>query len=50
MDEYVDLDTYNGNAVHDIWVDFDSSENTGTPYVFDGSDLDEYIYKLNDWD
>ena len=60
MDEYDDLDTYNGDAVHDMWVDFDhyvnglplchSKENTGTPEVFDESDMDDYIDNLNDWD
>lgn len=29
MDEYDDLDTYNGDPVHDGWVDFDYNENTG---------------------
>lgn len=24
MDEYDDLGTYNGDAVHDMWVDFDN--------------------------
>lgn len=33
MDEYDDLGTYNGDSVHDMWVDFDNYENTGTPSV-----------------
>ena len=45
-----DLDTYNGDAVHDMWVDFDSYENTGTPEVFDEDNLDNFIDNLNDWD
>lgn len=50
MDEYDDLDTYNGDAVHDMWVDFDSYENTGLPVGFDESDLDNFIDNLNGWD
>mgnify|MGYP000166066636 CR=1 FL=1 len=50
IDEYTDLDTYNGDAVHDMWVDFDNYDNIGTPDVFDVADMDEYIDKLNDWD
>ena len=30
-----DLDTYNGDRGHDMWVYFDNYENTGTPDVFD---------------
>ena len=29
MDELDDLDTYNGNAEHDMWVDFTTYEYTG---------------------
>lgn len=29
MDEYDDLDTYNGDPIHDSWVDFDYDQNTG---------------------
>ena len=35
MDEYDDLGTYNGDAVHDMWVDFDNYVYTGYPEVFD---------------
>ena len=45
-----DLSTYNGDIVHDMWVDFDHDENTGTPDVFDEDNLDEYVDNLNDWD
>lgn len=48
MDEYDDLDTYNGDAVHDMWVDFDNYENSGTLAVFDEPDFDKYIKNLND--
>ena len=33
------LDTYNGDAEHNMWVDFDNYENTGEPDVFDDSPL-----------
>lgn len=48
MSEYDHLDTYNGDAVHNMWVDFDSYENTGNPDVFDEADMDYYIEDLND--
>ena len=45
------LDMYNGDAVHDMWVDTDYNENTGElPYVEDATDLDNYLDNLNDWD
>lgn len=50
MDEHDDLDVYSGDAVHNMWVDFDIYENTGTPDVFDEVDMDEYIGNLNDCD
>lgn len=50
MDEYEDLDTYNGDAVHDMWVDFDRYENTGSPEVFDEDNIDEFVNNLDDWD
>lgn len=50
MDEYENLDAYNGDTEHDMWVDVDNYENTGTPDVFDESGLDEYFESLNDWD
>ena len=49
MDELDNLDVYNGDAVHDMWVDFDNYENTDSPDVFDEADLDEFIDNLNDW-
>lgn len=60
MENYDDFGTYNGDTEHDMWVDFDNYENTGTPDVFfagakrqvgyDESDLDNFIDNLNDWD
>ncbi len=48
MGEYDDLDAFNGDTVHDMWVDCDSYENTGTPNVFDEDNLDGFIDNLND--
>lgn len=28
MDEYENLDAYNGNVEHDMWVDYDYHQNT----------------------
>ena len=51
MNDYDDLDAYNGDSEHDMWVDFDYNENTGElPELFEESDTDEYIDNLNDWD
>lgn len=50
MDEYEDLDTYNGDTEYDIWNDFDNCENTGTPGFFNDTDPDELINNLYDWD
>lgn len=48
--DYNDLDAYNGDTEHDMWVDFDNFKNTGEPDVFDEPDLDNFIDNLNDWD
>ena len=40
MTNYDNLDTYNGDTEHDMWVDFDNYENTGSPAVFDEPDLE----------
>lgn len=49
--DYDDLDTYNGDTIHDMYVDSEYEINTGElPEVFDEADLDEYIDNLNDWD
>lgn len=50
MTDYNDLDIYNGDTEHDMRVDFDNFENTGTPDVFNESDYDNFIDNLNDWD
>ncbi len=31
MDEFEDLDAYNGDTEYDMWVDFTYHENTGEP-------------------
>lgn len=41
---YDDLGTYNGDPVHDGWVDFDYNENTGElSDPFEDSDLNQFI-------
>ena len=50
MSEYDDLNTYNGDPVHDGWVDYDHYQNTGEPDVFDEEDIDEIVDELIDWD
>lgn len=48
MEEFEDLDTYNGDPEHDGWVDFDYNENTGElSDIFKDTDLDEYIENLS---
>lgn len=58
--DYDDLDTYNGDIIHDMYVDSDFEINTselpviGLPLaqqeLFDEADLDDFIDNLNDWD
>ncbi|MDE5967720.1 MAG: hypothetical protein K2G64_01325 [Muribaculaceae bacterium] len=51
MSDFDDLETYNGDSEHDMWVDFDYNENTGElSDLFDETDLDPNIDTLNDWD
>ncbi len=51
MEEFDYLGTYNGDPVHDGWVDLDYHENTcELPEPFEESDIDNYINNLNDWD
>ena len=51
MDEYEDLDMYEGNPIHDINVDFDRHINTGElPEYFEEAVIDIFIDNLNDWD
>lgn len=47
---YNDLDAYNGDSEHDIWVDFDNFENTSLPDVLYAPHLENFIGNLNDWD
>ena len=48
MDDYGDLDSYNGDVEHDMWVDYDHYRNTGQPDVFD-DDSDESVDDSTDW-
>lgn len=51
MDEYDDLNTYNGDSEHDMYVDYDYHISTGElPEFFENSDINKYINNLNDWD
>lgn len=51
MDEFDNLDIYNGNPVHDMEVDYDYHINTGKlADEFGDTDLDDFINNLNDWD
>ena len=51
MDEYEDLDAYDGDTEHDMWVDFDYNGNTGDlSGLFEDTDIDHFIDNLNDWD
>ncbi len=43
MDELDDLGSYNGDAIHDMYVDNDCQINTD-------KDMDDYIETLKDWD
>ena len=47
IDEYENLDLYNGDTVHDMWVDYDHHQNTGEPDVFDEEDIDDIVDELN---
>ena len=47
MDEYDDLDTYNGDTEHDMWVDFDYNENTGElSDLFEDTDLRRFYLQV----
>ena len=49
MNEYDDLDTYNGDPVHDGRVDFEYNKNTGEwSDLFEETDLAQFIDNLND--
>lgn len=47
--EYDDLGTYNGEAEHDMWVDYDRYVNTGEPDYFD-VDIEEDVEPESDFD
>lgn len=44
MNDYDDLDTYNGDSEHDMMVDYDYHINTGElSELFDDDDIDDFI-------
>lgn len=45
MDEYNDLNTYNGDSVHDMYVDYGYHINTYEP-LYDEPNLEDF----DDWD
>ena len=48
--DFDDLNKYDGDTEHDMWVNFDHYDNIGTPDVFDEPDFDNFIDNLNDLD
>lgn len=51
MEEFDDLDTYNGDTEHDMWVDFTYHENTGDlAGDFDDEHNDGYSGSHYKWD
>ena len=43
MDEYDDLDVYNGDPVHDMYVDYDYHINAGElSDIFDEPNIDDW--------
>ena len=51
MDELDELDKYNGNTEHDMWVDFTNHEYTGElDDIFDDDNIHDFIDNLDDWD
>lgn len=50
MTDFDDLNIYNGDPVHDGWVDFDYHENTGElSELFDDTSSDQLFDGLDDW-
>lgn len=49
MTDYDDLNTYNDDSVHDMWVDFDNYPNICALEVLIEGNLNKYIDKLNTW-
>lgn len=44
MKVYEDLNHYNGDTAHDMYVDYDYEINTGEfPKILDKADLNDYI-------
>lgn len=51
IDELDDLDAYDGNTVHDMWVDYTYQENTNEqPDIFYKDVVNDFINNLNNWD
>lgn len=51
MDELEDLDKYNGDSEHDMWVDFTTNQYTGElADIFNDTEVDDFIDNLDDWD
>ena len=51
MDELDNLGTYDGDTVHDMYVDYDYQINTSElSDLFEDTNMDAYINNLNDWD
>lgn len=51
MKELDNLDSYNGDTEHDMWVDFTTNQYTGElADIFDDPDVDNFIDNFNDWD
>lgn len=51
MNDLDDLDVYDGDTEHDMWVDFTTNQYTGElEDIFDDSDIDNFIDNLDDWD
>lgn len=51
MEEYDDLDTYNSDTEHNMWVDFTYQENTDElSDIFDEDAVGDFINNLNEGD
>lgn len=49
--DFDDLNAYNGEAEHDMWIDFSYHENTDELHdLFDDEGNDDCLDNLNDWD
>lgn len=49
MEGYPNFNAYNGDAIHDMYVDSDYEINTSKhPEVFDEADFDDFIDNRND--